>query len=109
MGLALGQGDLTGLGVGIPPAHGPEDADVLELAGEGGPGQGAHFTGADVQEAGDLLGLLAAEGADLRGFQEHGPGLVLESPEEEDGQKDRQGCEDIFSASRHRRTPFLHG
>ena len=52
MGLALGQGDLTGLGVGIPPAHGPEDADVLELAGEGGPGQGAHFTGADVQEAG---------------------------------------------------------
>lgn len=92
--LGIWDSDLSGLGIRVPPTHGPEASHELELAGDSGAHQGAHIAGIPVEEAGNLPGFLVTEDAGVRGGdQKEKTGGEDGFPEEEEnadrGKKDK--------------------
>ena len=80
-----GDGDLSGLGVGIPASCGPKTSHKLKLTGDGGAHQFSDVAGAPVEKAGDLPGFLVTEGTGVRrGKEEKGPNGIDGFPEEYD-------------------------
>lgn len=81
----IGDGDLSGLGVGIPASRGPKASHELKLTRDSGAHQFSDVTGAPVEQAGDLPGFLGAEGTGVRrGKEEKGPNGIEGFPEEYD-------------------------